>query len=199
MVLFLFAAGGLRADQIEMQNGDRYAGKVVSMTADTIVLQSDVLGKLTLPRNKVANINLGSLPAAAPATPPVVRTTNQPPAASLTLSNGNPDISAALRHLGANTNFVNQIRTKFLSDAGPEANGKFDELWGGLLSGKLDMNGLRAEAKSAADQIRALKKQGADVGEPLDSYLAILDNFLKQTAPAAAPKTNNAPGATIIQ
>ena len=58
--LFLFVAGALRADQVQMRNGDRYAGKVVSMTGDTIVLQSDVLGRITLPRGKVANINLGA-------------------------------------------------------------------------------------------------------------------------------------------
>lgn len=33
----------VRADQIEMSNGDRYVGRVVSMNADTLVLQSDVL------------------------------------------------------------------------------------------------------------------------------------------------------------
>jgi uncharacterized protein YdbL (DUF1318 family) len=76
------------------------------------------------------------------------------------------------------------------------------------MSGKFDMNSLRAEAKAAADQIRELKRQGGDVGEPLDSYLAILDNFLKQSAhstpsvpsvPATAPTTNGAQGITIIR
>src|SRR5271157_3958007 len=198
--LFLFLAVALRADQVEMQNGDRYAGKVVSMTADAIVLQSEMLGKITLPRNKVANITLGAGAAAPVVRPPVARATNQAGAASLVLSNANPDIAAALRHLGANTNFIEQVRKQFLSEAGPEAHNKYDELVGGLLSGKFDMNSLRAEAKAAADQIRALKSQGGEVGEPLDSYLAILDNFLKQTAPStpaaptAAPRTNGAQG-----
>jgi hypothetical protein len=200
--LLLFVAGGLRADQVEMQNGDRYAGKVISMTADTIVLQSDVLGKLTLPRSKVANINLGASAATPALPPPAARSTNQAKAASPALTNANPDIAAALRNLGANTNFVEQVRKQFLSGAGPEANNKYDEMVGGLLSGKFDMNSLRAEAKAATDQIRELKRQGGDVGEPLDSYLAILDNFLKQTAPSipsAAATTNSAPGITIIR
>ncbi len=198
--LFLFVAGALRADQVQMRNGDRYAGKVVSMTGDTIVLQSDVLGRITLPRGKVANINLGAGAAA-----PVARATNQARAASLVLTNANPDISAALHQLGANTNFIEQVRKQFLSQAGPEANNKFDEMVGGLMSGKFDMNGLRAEAKAAAGQIRALKGQGGDVGDALDSYLVILDNFLKQTAqstpvaPAAAPTTNGARGTNIIK
>jgi len=202
--LFLFVAGGLRADQVQMQNGDRYAGKVVSMTADIIVLQSDVLGKITLPRSKVANINLGAGAVAPVVRPPVARATNQASAASLVLTNANPDVAAALHQLGANTNFIEQVRKQFLSGAGPEANNKFDEMVGGLMSGKIDMNNLCAEAKAAADQIRALKGQGGDVGEPLDSCLVILDNFLKQTAPstpsapAAAPTTNGAQKASPL-
>jgi hypothetical protein len=180
--LLLFVAVGSRADQLEMQNGDRYAGKVISMTADTIVLQSDVLGKLTLPRSKVASINLGARPPAA------ARPTNAVPS---------PQTNAT----GANTNLIEQVRKQFLSEAGPAANNKYDELVGQLFSGKFDINTLRAEAKTAADQIRALKRQGGDVGEQMNAYLAILDNFLKQTDPAApsiravpavAPTTNSA-------
>ena len=70
-----------------------------------------------------------------------------------------------MHQLGANTNFIEQIRKQFLSQAGPEANDKFDEMVAGLMSGKFDMNSLRAEAKAAAGQIRALKGQGGDVGE----------------------------------
>jgi hypothetical protein len=195
--LFLFVADGLRADQIQMQNGDRYAGKVISMTAETIVFQSEVLGRITLPRGKVATINLG-----AGVAPPGAQAANKARSASLVLTGSNPDISAALHQLGGNTNFIEQIRKQFLSDVGPDANNKFDEMVGGLASGSIDMTKLRAEAKAAADQIRALKAQGGDVGESLDSYLVILDNFLKQTAqstPSAAPPTNGAPGINIIK
>lgn len=184
----------LRADQVEMQNGDHYAGKVLSMTADTVVLQSEVLGKIVLPRVKVAKINLGaSALSATPAT--AAQSTNRAPAASILVTNNNPDIAAALHNLGADTNFIEQVRKQFLSDAGPAANNKYDELVAGLFSGKFDMNSLRAQAKEAADQIRALKKQGGDVGEPLDSYLAILDNFLRQSA-TASPPAATAPAAT---
>src|SRR5436853_2787827 len=48
----------LMADQIEMQNGDRYVGTVLSLNTSTLVLHSEVLGDLTLPRSKVAQINL---------------------------------------------------------------------------------------------------------------------------------------------
>ncbi|MGP8200550.1 MAG: hypothetical protein ACLQU4_13730 [Limisphaerales bacterium] len=197
--LLLLIAVGLKADQVQMQNGDRYAGKVLSMTANAVVLQSDVLGRITLPRGKVAAINLGAIATSPVVQPLVARATNQTGAASLVLTNANPDIAAALRQLGGNTNFIEQIRKQFLSEAGPEANDKFDEMVAGLMSGKIDMNSLRAQAKAAADQIRALKSQG-DVGEPPDSYLAILDNFLKQTVPPApAPPTNRIPNAPVIR
>ena len=65
------------------------------------------------------------------------------------LTKPGPDMTADLRNLGANTNVIEQIRKQFLADAGPEANNKYDELVGGLLSGKIDMAGLQAEAKSA--------------------------------------------------
>jgi hypothetical protein len=202
--LFLFAAGGLRADQVEMQNGDRYAGKVIAMSAETVVLQSDVLGKLTLPRSKVASISLGANAVASAARPPAAHSTNQARGASILVTNTSPDIAEALHNLGANTNFIEQVRRQFLSDAGPAANNKYDELVAGLFSGKFDINSLRAEAKAAADQIRALKSQGGDVGPEFDSYLTILDNFLRQSTPpaqataSAPPLTNSPQPITII-
>src|SRR5437870_5601474 len=48
------------ADQIEMQNGDRYIGRLLTFTNDTLVLQSDLLGVVPLPRAKVASVVLGS-------------------------------------------------------------------------------------------------------------------------------------------
>jgi hypothetical protein len=64
---------------------------------------------------------------------------------------------------------------------------KFNELLDGLSSGKIDMSELRAEAQTAADQLRAEKKDmGTDPTGETDLYLSILDSFLKETAPADA-------------
>ena len=85
------------------------------------------------------------------------------------------------------------MQKQFLSGAGPEANNKFNELLGGLMSGKLSVDDIRAEAKSAADQLRALKREGGEeAGFATDAYLAILDHFLKETAPSGS--ATNAPG-----
>ena len=78
--------------------------------------------------------------------------------------------------------------------AGPEANNKFNEMVSGLMSGRLTVNDIRAEAKSAADQLKELKRDlGEDAGGALDGYLAILEHFLQETAPpnvsSPAPKS----------
>jgi len=183
---------GSWADQVEMQNGDRYVGTVLSLSADTLVLRNDVLGTVRLPRDKVGRVTLGdgspspnSPPLLAPTIGPA-RPTTAPPASAV------PVQAPALQQLGAHTNLVRQVQKQFLSDAGPEANKKFEELLDGLVSGKLTVDDLRAEAKSAADQLRALKRDGGeDPGFATDTYLAILDHFLKDTTSAAS--ATNAP------
>ncbi len=192
LALFL-AAGRLHADQVEMQNGDRYLGNVLSLDTNTLVLRSDVLGTVRLARSKVAHVTFGSNATAniARMTP----ATNGPPGASFgALSNGVTDLSAPLRQLGANTNFIQQVQAQLLGDAGPEANKKFNEMVAGMMSGKLTVNDIRVEAKSAADQLKELKRDlGDDAGGALDGYLAILENFLRETAPPGVSSTNVSP------
>ena len=179
-----------RGDQVQMQNGDRYFGRVLSLNTNTLVLQSDVLGSVRLPRGKVALITLGT------ATPTnaagAMGAPNNRPAAP---TNAVLDLSASLRDLGANTNFIRQVQAQFLGDAGPEANNKFNEMVGGLMSGKLTLNDIRTEAKSAAAQLRDLKRDlGDDAGWALDGYLAILENFLRETAPPPSVSATNTAG-----
>jgi hypothetical protein len=101
------------------------------------------------------------------------------PAAAL--ANTNLDLSAAFRNLGANTNFIGQIRQQVLA-GNPEAASNYDEMVSGLMTGNLNMDDLRREAKSSADQLRQLKRDlGPDAGDSVDAYLSVLDNFLKET------------------
>jgi hypothetical protein len=173
-----------------MQNGDQYLGKVVSLGTNTLVLKSDVLGTVRLPREKVALITLGS-GTVTNVQPAASAPDNQASAASVPLTNGTVDLSASLRQLGANTNFIEQVQAQFLGAAGPEANAKFNEMVGGLMSGKLNVNDIRVEANSAAIQLKALKRDlGEDGGWALDGYLAILENFLQQSPPPAGSVTN---------
>src|SRR2546422_2350365 len=43
----LFNTISLRADQVETQSGDRYLGKIIAVTANTVTIQNDVLGTVT--------------------------------------------------------------------------------------------------------------------------------------------------------
>jgi hypothetical protein len=188
---FLFMAGTLlRADQVEMQNGDRYNGKVLSVTADTVVLESEVLGKVTVPRQNVASLAFGAnlaMPKASTNFARISGSTNLPvPVAPQNPANTNTDLSAAFRNLGANTNFVRDIREQMLRDS-PAAASKYDEMVNGLMSGKLNLNDLRRESKSSADQLRALKRElGPEADDSLDTYLEVLDGFLKENASESA-------------
>jgi hypothetical protein len=200
----------LHADLIEMHNGDRYVGKVLSLTNDTLVLQSEILGKVSVPRSKVASIQLGTNLAARPvattngiaptgtASTAAASTTTPLPAngsasAIISLSgpsfhtftNALPDLSALNRPNANSSSIIQDVRQQ-LTAAGPAAVGRFDEMVSQLLSGKMSMNDLKAQAKSAADQLREFKREmGDDAGDSLDGYLAILDSFLQDGTPAA--------------
>jgi hypothetical protein len=188
-----FAPLWARADQVDMQNGDRYMGKVLSMSAEQLTLQNEVLGMVQLPRSKVAHIRLDSGPlAGAGALPASAAPKPGAPAAA-----GAPKTTSSsplLPGLGAHTNLIRQVQKQFLADAGPEANQKFEELLNGLMSGKLNIDDLRTQAQSAAEQLRALKRQGGEsAGFASDTYLAILDQFLKETAPSGTATNTAAP------
>jgi len=175
------AAFTLRADQVVMQNGDRYNGKVLSVSPTNVVLQSDVLGVVNLSRGKVASMAMG-----------VVPTTNAAPVVSTPKTNPSTDLSAAVRQLQTQSNMVNQVRAQFLSAASPEVNQKFDEMLNALGTGKMSIADLRAQAKSAADQLRELEKEaGGDVSGTAGMYLSILDSFLAETESTSTFATTN--------
>ena len=191
----------VRADQVEMQNGDRYVGSVLSMNADVLVLQSEVLGTVKLARGKVAHITMG--PVATVETGPKASRTNGPARAPMVAATN--AAASSFPQFRTNATTIQQVREQFLGEASPEAKAKFNELAGGLLSGKLTVSDIRAEARSAADQLRTLKADlGDDAGLAVDGYLAILDSFLKETkssgdfvtnAPGRVPKAKSEPPA----
>src|ERR1051325_5916669 len=151
----------IRADELNMQNGDRYFGRIVSMSENTVVLQSDVLGKVNVPRTKVASISLGANTSAPKPVTNLTRTVSAPTQTSVpaTATQTNLDLSAALRGLGANTNFIAQIREQMLNTATPDTRAKYDETVAGLMSGNLNLNDIRRQARSSANQLRTMKKE----------------------------------------
>jgi hypothetical protein len=209
----LFFGTALRADQIQMQNGDRYAGKILSMNSNSIVVESDVLGKVTVPRDKVTTIMFGpassaTTNAAIPSIPvPRVSADGSP-----AFPGNSTNLAAAFHNLGSNTNFIEQVRQQMLAGADPAATQKYDELLNGLMSGQVSVNDLRNQAQTSIQQIKQLKQElGPQADESLDAYLSILQDFVNETAPTAQPaapkpvaprpvapsaafRTNSAPG-----
>ena len=159
-----------------MQNGDRYAGHILSMTSNSVVLESDVLGKVTLPREKISSVTFGNATAAVAATPT--------PKSSTTHTN----IAVALRGMTGSTNTIEQVRQQMLTGADPAATQKYNELVSGLMTGKLNVNDIRSQARTSIEQINQLKRElGPEAGDALDSYLAILQNFVNETESTPAP------------
>jgi len=190
--MFVAAAGWLRADQVELQNGDHFVGHVLSLSGDTLVLQSDALGTVKVPRTKIISISFGSeLPKRSAS---VARTNSLAGAPALTppgtKTETSPEVAAALKKLNGGTNALQQVQSQILNDAGPEAKAKFNDLLSGYLSGKLSLDDIRAQAKTAADQVRSYRHElGDEAGGMLDTYLSILDKFVNETDdPKAQPK-----------
>ncbi len=172
-----------------MQNGDRYTGRVLSLDDKSLVLQNDFLGKLTLPRDKVAVVQLG---LARPTIPPALTSTN-----AAARSRGALQTNSFASDLASHSNLISQVQKQFLTGAEPAAQQKFNDLVSGLLNGTITVEDVQREARTAADQVRALKKElGPDAGLALDGYLAILDQFLKEAPAPAAVGTNPPPAQT---
>ena len=183
---------GAQADQVVMQNGDTLNGKVLAMTAKTLTLQDENLGTVALPRAKVKALVFGtgatisSLPATS-STNLIVTGPQAMPA------NPNSDLAKMFRGVREHTNLIEQVEGQVLGSASPDAMNKFNELLDGLASGQIDMNSLRAQAQSAADELRQYKGElGPEFGNEADTYLAILNSFLKETD-SSNTSTNAAP------
>jgi len=193
-LVILGVAAPVFGDEVKMQNGDTYNGRVLSFNGETLLLQNDNLGTMKVPQGKVLSITFGARPGPG-WTPPAIAT-NRPvhPLATLSGTNGNSQLASVFRELNTNSNLVQQVQEQLLGEGGPQARDKFNDLLSGLMSGKMDLNGLLAEAKSTAAQARAARKDlGDDAGAVLDGYLAILDGFIREAEPAGASTTNVPP------
>jgi hypothetical protein len=120
--------------------------------------------------------------------PVAANTQPQKPAAT----NSNSELSAAINQLRANPNAMQQVQQQMLAGADPKATDMFNQMMGGLMNGSLNLNDIRTQAKSAADQLRSAKKElGDDSGFAVDGYLAVLDNFLRETASTSSGTATN--------
>ena len=184
-------------DVIEMQNGDRYGGTVLAVNSTNLLFQSETQGRINLPRDKVSRVTFGKNVTPAPAIAPKTALT----------TNNTPDLLQQLRQASPKADASSQVKD-LLSSAGPEATQKFNETLQGLMSGKISMNDIRQQARESVEQLQEAKGEfGGEMGDLLDGYLGILQNFLKETEPAhpAPPPivrqkttvTNQAPAAPV--
>jgi hypothetical protein len=171
-----------------MQNGDILNGEVLAMSTNSLVLEDDNLGTVTLTRTKISTIVFGKVKPPAPWTPTSPNNIVVTHPYNATETNSVSDLQAELRGIRDQTNLIQQVQAQILgSSASPEAVNKFNELLDGLSTGKIDMNELRAEAQSAAEQLESFTNEmGPDTSGEAESYLSILNSFLLETAPGIA-------------
>jgi hypothetical protein len=171
----LFASGIAHGDELKTVSGERLIGKTVSVNDATIVFSSATVGKVTVARSNVLALTFTSSPA-----PNAAAKTN---VATHTDAERNSEIAAVLRTLPAQPGLAENVSSDMLAQAGPEATEKFNQMLRGLLTGKMSVADLRAEAQSVRDQARAIRADLGDEAGVLDGYLSILDKFLGQTPP----------------
>lgn len=178
IVSLSFAAAPLWADSIELVNGDILNGKLSSVTADHVVLASDLLGEVKLPRAKVAAIHFGDRkpqPKAAPAAAPAVARPAEPTV---------EDVLRQLKEGGAGGDITKMLEKEFPLLQNPEVKAYFDKTVGGLMSGKLSVNDIRQQALDVRKQVDDLEKDlGPEGMAALKPYLSVLDKFIRDTAP----------------
>ena len=187
--LVILPQGG-RGDSVELVNGDRYSGTVLSVNLTNVTLQSEVQGEVRLSRAKVARITFRDIVATAPTLPsqPLSATSKAPSAAKP------GDLALQLTEKSADTNTIAELQKKVLSEAGPEAARQFNEMMRGLMGGSLKVGDLRKRAQETIDQVEAAKEDlGPEVSEVLEGYLKILRGFTQEAeageaTPTPAPK-----------
>lgn len=179
----------VRADMLELTNGDHYRGTIISMSSSNVVFQSEVQGLVTLPREKVASVILRpavSTQVVSPKPAAPVSGTNASSVAGVPAP-PSPQANAVIQQLrqqGVDSKLIEQVQEQIFGKSSPEAARKFDEMMSGLMTGRLSVEDIRKQAQGSIDQIRAAKKElGNDAGDMLDSYLSILEKFVQESAP----------------
>ncbi len=180
-VILLLPGQPAVADVVKMTNGDTLHGKVVSLTADKLTIQSDVLGKLELPRKRIAMIALGE--DAKFETPSQPAAAAQPKMAPETGTAA--DALRQLQEQGISREQMSALRKEMPMLALPQAKSYFDQTVTGLMSGEIDLSKVRKDAIKARDELELLKKDLGPNGHMLNGYLGILNNFIAETDPPA--------------
>jgi hypothetical protein len=182
LVVLFGASRFLFGDSIQCHNGDRYNGKVLLVNETEVRLLNDIHGTLTIPRSKVVSIAFQS---GSVTNVPVI-----PAVPAVSPGNGGLSVDAAA---------VEQVQREVLGTANPEANQLFQEMVQGLASGKLNVGDIRAKALSTLNEVRELQKElgDDDISSVLDSYVGILEGFVKQAGTNTPPPKRTIPATRV--
>jgi hypothetical protein len=179
LILFITAwllQPSIFAETVHLINGDLIQAKIISLDEHSLTIESEILGSLHIPREKVARIDF------------ITQSIADKPLNSLNTSHSlssNPGIPqlaipGPLNSEGS-TDLIKQVQQQMLTTAGSEANEMYQDMVQGVVSGKINVPQLKAMAEDTVQQIEELQAElGDDVGFALDGYLSILKGFIQK-------------------
>jgi hypothetical protein len=193
--LSLAVGSSIRAEEVRLKNGDVVLGKVKSLDETTLILASENFGELKIARNRIAVIRFAAMPLygldeTIPAAPKPALTKPGDKAATATVED---DLTSQLKKL--DPTYMKAIEQAFpLLNSSPEAKKYFTDRVEGLMSGKINIEEVRKDAKKVVTELEDLKAElGDETGAALDGYLGILKKFLNETDPKASLERKAAP------
>ncbi|MCI0458110.1 MAG: hypothetical protein L0Z62_14195 [Gemmataceae bacterium] len=124
LTAWLLAALPAAADAVQLANGDVLNGKVLSLDDQQLSLESESLGKLTIPRGKIVTITLGN---AKPAAPVVDPKTAPAPVAPKAGNGVEEAVKQLIKAGGVNPKDVADLQKLFPELAAPGASKYFSE------------------------------------------------------------------------
>jgi putative salt-induced outer membrane protein YdiY len=115
--IFLLFCVHAKAGEIVLKNGDRLTGKISHITDAHVILETDLLGSLSIPKSAIANIEEDDAPVLQQqlvATPPKPEPVSQP---RFNLWGGSVDAAVSATHGNAATRTLNfGLRTARISE-----------------------------------------------------------------------------------
>jgi len=214
LILFTVSVIPARADWLHLSSGDAIKGKLIEMSPQQVKFRHEVLGEITIPRDRVHAIVLGEFQGgerimadgskAEPETPQEVidRLVNPEFDAKAVqkLERGAKrqstpqDAVEQLRREGIDPQLTDQLHLMLPGFGSPKVQDHFQSRVQGLMDGSITINDIRNEAIDARDQLQVLMDDLGPSGAALQGYFGILDNFIKKTEPKKTnPSKNPAP------
>ena len=205
--LILCPAVLVRADRLQLANGDEIEGQMLEMSDGEVKFKHSILGTFTIPRAKIHAIELGDQrggkrimadgsKADAETPEEIVKRLVNPDLnrakvkeiAKGAKQHGTPDAAIEqLRREGVSGGTMQMLQAMLPGFGSPVVQKHFEDRVTGLMSGSIGIQDIRAEAIDARDQLKELMDDLGPGGEALKGYYGILDGFIEETDPNGTP------------